>query len=254
MFSPRILTLALSLFALISLSVNAQQTEDKSNHRSNKIEWVELAKMDELPADSIIFARGTIVSVAPPRPDSRQPYTLYLTDKSGTAKAILFQPTYNDLPDQDIIEKGQRVDVYVKLNDYKGQRQLVIREPKHIRRTPGSSAAGLGGFGVDSDTYFPITIGAINMTTIGHPVQVRGTVEEIIEPPNERTPWKIVVKDTTGKIMVIYWDEVYDAIDQPNKPEVGKMIQYSGVVNEYRGELQLRIDDANNVTRQFDAK
>jgi DNA/RNA endonuclease YhcR with UshA esterase domain len=70
----------------------------------------------------------------------------------------------------------------------------------------------------------------------GHQLTVRGRVSHVWVPSSEsRAPYKIILEDSSGVLEVIHWF----------KPErrvgVGTELQISGVVDLYRGKLQLKV-------------
>jgi hypothetical protein len=50
---------------------------------------------------------------------------------------------------------------------------------------------------------------------------------------------------------IVYWKPVADRLPESVRPIVGQPLTASGVVTEFQGSLQLRVDDANLVSRRM---
>lgn len=254
-------TLMIAAAAAMAASVtpaSAQEPNTTAQKAQNRpgIEWMTAAQANETEVGKNVYFRGTVISVAPPRPESRAPYVVYVADATGAARVTIFQDTFTSIEDTAIFEKGANLDVFAEANEHRGTRQLVVKAPTHIRRTPGTDGTGFTPAALNPglSAYTPITIGAVNMMTIGQPIQVTGRVSSYEPSPRERWPYKVMVQDQTGEIEAVYWDEVAESIPASDRPEQGSMIQISGIVQEYKGKLQLRVDDAAHVTRNLVAK
>lgn len=236
-------------FATGNSSQETPRQPQASTQTAPSIRWMNLNAVGIAPLESNIYVRATVVSIAEPRPDSRQPYSIYLMDDSGTMRAVVFQDTWARIPNTDFLRPGTQVDIFGKVDEYRGQRQLTIAQPNHVRRTPGSADMG---FMVSSNggEYTPISVGAISLLTVGQAVVVSGVVSKYEVPDADRIPFKVEVRDPTGAIEVVYWKDLDARIPTANKPVPGQEIHIGGVVSEFRGGLQLRVDDPAMVSRR----
>lgn len=221
-----------------------------STTTSPSINWLDIARANRAPIDSHVYVRCTVVSVAEPRPNSRQPYSIYLMDGTGTTRAVIFQNTWEKFPSTDFIRPGMKVDIYGLAGEYRGQRQLTIAQPNHIRRTPGSAETIVMATAGTSEEYTAMSIGAISLLTVGQRVAISGTVAEYETPTSDRHPFRVEVRDPTGSIEAVYWVQHDREIEPRNKPVIGSEIHIGGVVSEFRGNLQLRLDDPQMISRR----
>lgn len=252
-----ILTAALVALVTVPAPTPAQQASPGANSApaAAAIPWLNLDQVTKVAPKSVVYLKGTVVSVAPPRPGSKAPYVVYLSDDTGSLPLVIFQDTWKKIPDSTIFESGTMLQVFGEANDYKGQRQVEVRQPSHARRAPGTAAAGFSPRALaraGEASYTPLTIGAVNMMTIGQPIRVRGTVLKADTPATEKTPFRLQVQDETGTVEVVYWKETADVLPAENRPEIGKLIEVSGVVTEHKGKFQLRVDKADQITRKLE--
>lgn len=220
-----------------------------------KLNWLTVGEAMKAKDDSKVLVRAQIVSVAPPRPNSKQPYSIYISDAAGSIRVVIFQDTWELMSDTRFIEPGAKIDVAGKVSTYRGERQLEIARPNHIRQTPGTSAGDSMMLGNKraSNEFTLVNIGGINVGLVGQPVKVRGSVRAIEPSEQDRIPDRIFLQDKTGEIEVIYWSETSKGIAEANKPAVGAPLQVTGIVGQYRGKMQIRVDESSYVSRQFTA-
>jgi DNA/RNA endonuclease YhcR with UshA esterase domain len=220
-----------------------------------RINWLTIKQALAVPDKTPVFVRATLMSVAEPRPDSRQPWSLYLVDNTGTIRVVIFQDVYRRIADPSFLRQGTRVDVYAVAGEYRGERQLTIEAPTHIRRTPGAGTsalfAGMADESQGSPRYDPVSIGALTMLSIGQTVTISGVVAAVQPSDNERLPTRVMLQDSTGRMPIVYWKPVADRLPESVRPIVGQPLTASGVVTEFQGSLQLRVDDANLVSRRM---
>ncbi|MCC5876409.1 MAG: hypothetical protein JJU11_09355 [Candidatus Sumerlaeia bacterium] len=221
-----------------------------SSTTSPSINWLDITRANRAPVDSNVYVRCTIVSVAEPRPDSRQPYSVYLMDGTGTTRAVIFQDTWRQIPNTDFIRPGIKVDIFGQAGEYRGQRQLTIAQPNHIRMTPGSSETVMMTSSGSSQEYTAMSVGAISLLSVGQRVAISGTVSKFDTPTTDRSPYRIEVRDPTGSIDVVYWDQHEREVSPENRPVIGRDIHIGGVVSEFRGDLQIRIDEPQMISRR----
>ena len=191
-----------------------------------------------------LFVRAQVVSVMPPREGSNAPYTVYLTDAAGgSAKLVILPNDWGRLAQKDAVLAGANVEVYVLTSEYKGERQLELVNHRGIRVQPGTVAP------VATPVIGPQVVKAadIALSMLGKSIIVQGKVAGVEPPRNDRAPWKLFVEDPSGRVLVVYWKDAANAIPAQHKPEVGREVQVTGVLAEYRGALQVRMDSGTGI-------
>jgi len=79
-------------------------------------------------------------------------------------------------------------------------------------------------------------IGDLTTASVGQMATVHGTISEV-EPFSSGV--KVTLDDTTGDIVVLLWQSVYDALPGPAALAVGAEVKAQGEVSQYRGTLEL---------------
>ncbi|MBI5153917.1 hypothetical protein HZA57_01660 [Candidatus Poribacteria bacterium] len=214
-----------------------------------QIAWTTIEQTGTVDLATYVYVRAKLVSIVAPDDGSRQPYQLFLSDNTGTRRAVIWQHVWQQMPNPDQFKPGMIVDLYAKVGDYKGVRQLEIESPQWMRvapvRQPLSASAfrdqGPSASTAVNDGYVEINIGAINTATYGRNVRIKGTVAELNESPAPRVPTKVLLKDQTGQVEVVYWTEVADTLTEFDKPVVGMEWEARGTVQDFRGKPQVKV-------------
>jgi DNA/RNA endonuclease YhcR with UshA esterase domain len=262
---PRAGRLAAALL-LVAAAISATPAQQAANQASAQAQaqqevtarptfnWTNIQQAMAVPLGTRVYMQATVVSISPPRPESRQPYSVYLADSTGTMRTVIFQDTWNKIPNPAWIQPGARVDLFAKITEYRGERQIEIDQPNYIRQTPGTVPVDGAAMRTNRDgavTFTLISVGSLNITHVGQAVRVRGTVVAYEEPANDRTPFRVMVRDDSGEVEAIYWRKVAEKITPENRPHVGQPIEISGTAGEYLGKMQLRVDEPQYVSRTF---
>jgi len=79
-------------------------------------------------------------------------------------------------------------------------------------------------------------IGGLTTADVGQLALVRGTLTEV-NPFSAGV--KFTLDDTTGSIIMLVWQSVYDALGDPTELDIGAEIQVQGEISQYRGELEV---------------
>lgn len=235
-------------------SGTAQATPAPTADPADALPWVTVSEASAMATGSYVYVRAKLDAMQPPRPNSRAPWNLHVSDNTGTMKVVIFQDVYSQIQNPtEIFQPGVTLELFVEASEYRGERQLVVTRPAYVRVKAGSRAitskfrsGSSGGFG---GNYTPVTIMTLNRQTVGRSVQIKGTITNLDPSPGGSLPTKMVVADETGSVIVIFWKEIGDQIDPSVKVEVGQKIEISGVVTEFENTIQVRIDDGTTVKR-----
>ncbi|MBI1292303.1 hypothetical protein GC173_13860 [bacterium] len=244
------------MIAMLPIAVAAQSTAPPRPQAPTApvIQWANVKTALEAPLGTRLYIKANLVSVGAPRPESRQPWSLYVSDSTGTIRCVVFQDTWAKIPDTSFLEPGTRLDLYARVGEFRNERQLEIEQPNHFRRTPGTLSSGGAALRSDRDagrSFSLFSIGSINITHVGQPVRIRGNVVRYTESDNERIPFRVIVRDDTGEVEGLYWKAVAEKIAPENRPVVGQPIELSGIVGEFDGKMQVRVDEPQFVSRTF---
>ena len=88
------------------------------------------------------------------------------------------------------------------------------------------------------------TIDQLSTTDVGHLAVVRGTVVDV-NPFSAGV--KLTLDDTTGAIVVLLWQSVYDGMRNGPEPGIGAEVRVQGEISQYQGQLELIPELAEDV-------
>jgi DNA/RNA endonuclease YhcR with UshA esterase domain len=89
------------------------------------------------------------------------------------------------------------------------------------------------------------SLGEIDAGRVGETLTVRG---QVADAASFAAGFKLILDDGTGQIVLVLWNEVYDAVDDVAGLNVGATVQLTGKIGEYEAELQITPADASEVT------
>jgi DNA/RNA endonuclease YhcR with UshA esterase domain len=87
----------------------------------------------------------------------------------------------------------------------------------------------------------------IDTGCVGKALTVRGQVTDAASLPGG---FKFTLDDGAGRVVLLLWGEVYDAVADVSGLNVGATVLVSGTIGQYEGELQIVPAAANDVTVQ----
>jgi DNA/RNA endonuclease YhcR with UshA esterase domain len=178
-----------------------------------------IGRADEL---ALVSVRGEVREI-------RQPYqglTLYtLVGRAGEVDLAWYRDTealYGALP---VVTLGDTIEVQAIVTFYRDQPQLVLRHPTDFIN-----------LGAQEEPPLAVRIGELSVRHVNQEVQVAGRAVQI-------TPFtqgvRITLSDGSGEIILLLWQELWTQIREKTNLTEGAQVRVSGMVDEYRGELEL---------------
>jgi DNA/RNA endonuclease YhcR with UshA esterase domain len=93
-----------------------------------------------------------------------------------------------------------------------------------------------------------LTPSQVNKDMIGKVVTVQGLVVKYEPTWNEHYPNSMYIRDTTGNTLhVVYWKQIGEAMGPERTPKPGQLLRVKGQVNEFRGEINLKITTPEDI-------
>lgn len=92
---------------------------------------------------------------------------------------------------------------------------------------------------------FAESIGDLSLDRAGEEVTIEGAITRLLPSSYERQPNRLTVTDPSGAVTVVIWPDVFGAISPA--PAQGLAIRVTGEIGEYRGELQVQVEEADDV-------
>ena len=94
-------------------------------------------------------------------------------------------------------------------------------------------------------------LGAITADIKGQTVTIRGTVVSARKPRTDTAPYVIKLQGTDGGTLdMVFWKDTADQLKPTQQVNVGDQVQATGVVNEHRETLQLKLGGPESLKTQ----
>jgi len=180
-----------------------------------------------------VMVRGTVTEVDPFSAGVK----FTLEDTTGEITVLLWQEVCDGLSAEARPEVGAEVQVEGEVSQYQGELEVIPYLPDDLQvLTPAAEM-------VQPDEIEARAIGDITSADVGRTVILTGTLGkmEIFS-----AGVKFILYDTTGDIILLLWQNVYDAIPEADQLVAGAHVEVEGQIEEYQGDLEI-IPEADGV-------
>ena len=163
-----------------------------------------------------------------------------LDDGTGTIILLLWNDVYEGIADADQLVAGAEVTVVGEIEEYRGDLEIIPRRPADVV---------LGGelpAPAPEETPPPAEARAIGDVTTADVGTILTLVGTLGEPETFSKGIKFPLSDDTGTIILLLWQNVYDAIPNADQLVAGARVEVVGRIDEYRGVLEI-IPEADGV-------
>lgn len=150
----------------------------------------------------------------------------YLDDGSGQLAVWLPAELYSRLPDAAGWVAGSVARVTGTVQEYKGELEIVPRDTADARLT----------LVVTPTPVSLVRIGDITADDVGRQVAVEG---QVVEASEFSKGFKYLLDDGSGRIVLLLWRNVYDAVANKEGLAIGATVRVIGKVEEYKGTLEI---------------
>ena len=145
-----------------------------------------------------------------------------LDDGTAQIMLVLWDNVYTALENPFAVDVGAEVEVKGEIGVYEGELQIVPESFKDIAIvTPAPEIPW-------------VAVGDLQVSDAGRVVRLRGVLGA---PEGFSAGAKALLDDGTGSITVLLWTNIFTLLDPP--PAEGQAIEVIGVIQEYRGELEI---------------
>jgi DNA/RNA endonuclease YhcR with UshA esterase domain len=205
-----------------------------------------LAKIDQSMAGQEVYIQATITDVREPRTE-RAPFVVILSE--GDSKIpMVFWSDVQKLAAQKI-RVGAVISAKVVVNEYRGALQLKLRDAKDLEPVGSGAASDQNAPAPAEHTANPepadgkASIGSITDGWADRTVTISGS---IAGSDSIGKGQRLRLRDDTGEIQVILWDNVLSRIPA-EEFRSGRSVSVTGRVKLYRGQLEVVPDSADGV-------
>ncbi|GEM_PF-1508818 len=194
-------------------------------------------------AQAVVSGMVKNVRLAPA--GSRAPYSIYLVGDKADVPLVCWADTYEAIPSDQRPGVNSAIQATVTVASYKGVKQLKLMNATDFvllargMITTVSEPAGkpkLQAGGGDVSVREALTKQANTA------VRVKAKVKSVIPPPSERAPYRIILEDGGKELTVVMWSQAFAQIPPDQRPEPGKMVCAEGLIVEFKGAKQVRVN------------
>jgi len=179
-----------------------------------------IGALADQPLGATVTVEGTVIAAE----SFQNGFRLTLDDGTGQVVLLLWLSAYDRLADPARLQTGVRVRATGELDEYRGQREVVPARGSDVIITQAAPAPAQR----DIASITPADMGAV--------VAVEGTVTRS-EPFSQG--YRVWIDDGSGEIMLLLWENIYGRVAGRERLTAGARVQAIGIVEEYRGTLEI---------------
>ncbi len=179
-----------------------------------------IGALADQPLGATVTVEGAVVGAE----SFQNGFRLTLDDGTGQVVLLLWLSVYDELPDPAALQTGAQVRATGELEEYQGQREIVPAR--------GSDVAVIQ----TAPSPSPRDIASITSADLGATVTIEGTV---VRSDAFSQGYRVWVDDGSGEVLVLLWENIYERVAGRERLTPGAPLQVTGIVEEYRGTLEL---------------
>lgn len=190
--------------------------------------------------------------------NERAPSTIILHDSAGNSIDIVYWNLVSDVLGWTP-SKGQALRIKGEVGEYRGNLQIKVRNasdiidvmkapvstplaPRKPKMVPGVvRKTTIQGIPVE------LNLSQIKADNLGNLVKVRGKVVDIKPSWKETAPTTVTISDGVSQVDIVYWKDLDDQLPSDKKPEVGARCVAIGKLSEFRGKMQVKVEEVDNI-------
>jgi DNA/RNA endonuclease YhcR with UshA esterase domain len=221
------------------------QTAEHVEVSRAEVRRLRLSAVGPAMAGQIVEVEGAVASVRRPREGSRAPFAVVLRDEEDSAELTVWPRTWPDVEARGLRE-GVRCVARVTVGERRGAVQLTLEEGADLAVEGAASPAGVPA--APEAPGEALTPAGAGRGPLGRLVRVRGTVERIEPPPaDSKKPGRVVLAGGGGTLVLVAWKEAFREF-ATGKLAQGDEVEVSGTLEEFKGERQLKLERAADLS------
>ena len=209
----------------------------------------DIAVINSSLLDSSVDVEATVKSITRPKEGDKGPIRIILADDTGSITVVASPEVFEPLAAQASLAPGDMVHASARVTKYRDEIQLTLRAAEDLRvLSKAQSGKPAGDTSSTSAAETPLTpLAKVNDSLKGKDITVQALVSAVQEPRSERAPFVITLTDGSVKIPMVFWNEndLYTKIK--GHVRVGNTVRTKVSVGDYRGTLQLRLRNPQDI-------
>jgi len=211
---------------------------DFSRGRATRLKAVSVADITAKQKGETVLVRGRVKSVSAPKAGSKQPFAVVLQDGDATLRAVYWSSV-----DEVIAVKptrGAQFEMEGVVSVYKDTPQLKVESGYKVKQLEAAPPAA------PVKTGKPVAISSLSAADKGQVRTVRGTLGP--RRPLGENGSIYPLTDSSGTLDLVLWESAVAADDQIHDTlKEGTIVDATGEVGEYKGQMQLKIAAASSI-------
>ncbi len=234
--------------------------EPSSPPRTEIVHYIPMNQVTASKIGQTVTVKGSIVNAISPS-SGTAPYSYYVSDGTETLRIVIWPDIYKAIPDKERFQIEKDVIATGEVKEFYNRLEIHIAKPGDFRLADESVTAISAPSGrVAQKTELPsqptsipstgiyTSISNITSAMLGQVVSIKGTIQNIRPSWQPSAPNTVSVQDSSGRsIDVVYWPDVARELPPDQHPRIDSIMEATGTVDEYRGNLQIKIDRASNI-------
>ena len=196
-----------------------------------------------------IEVEGTITKIIAPKAESKAPWAITIADSSGQQELVFWQDIYDEIRDKVLLAPGKPIRARVTVRSYKDKLQLALNQGMDFEFLDTRPAQSVAAKAIAPISESPLTpIQNVTPAMVGKEIKVSGRVARVKTPEaGSKAPYEVTLCEGEQRIAVVYWDTVARHFDESSKPVVGALMTAQGLVNRYKGVLQIKVKQSSDM-------
>lgn len=182
--------------------------------------------------DRVIKTKGTITKLR----QFSKGVSLTIDDNDNFIDVVLWNDVYRKVPNKSELKENAVISVTGKVGIYRGKLQIVPLLAKNVKIVKKAERIIEETVEEPEEIIEPVDIASITTNQLGKIVKIKGDIISYYDFSKGRN---LTLKDKTGSIKVILWNNVLDHIPEAEYLVSGATIAVKGKLDEYRGELEI---------------
>jgi DNA/RNA endonuclease YhcR with UshA esterase domain len=229
---------------------------------------VQVSQVTKDKIDQSVKIAGSIESFQASRSD-RAPNSFKVKDATGEIRVCVWPDVFSQIAGHESIKNGAKVNLTGKVAEFRGAVEIhvnsasdvqvegaaattaavaattaaatsaVSTQPAAVAAAPAAAAVAPAG-GVTP-------IAQLTSDKMSQTFTIQGEVVSARKPSTDRAPYVLKIKDASGSIDVVFWQDLADQLSDGQKVNQGDQVRITGKLNEFRGTPQLRVESSSDL-------
>ena len=219
----------------------------------------EISSITAAMVDTSVDIQGIIKAIHRPGEGSRAPFRVQIADDTGSINLIIWQDSFEVVQTRTGLAVGDTISVRGKVSEFRGEVQVTLRDVENLQVVSKGSGTAPDASAPDSTANRPepaptaaptppagtTPVASLDRSKMGQIFTVQATVTNIREPRSERAPYIVTLEESGATIQMVYWSDTAPAV--ASKVRVGNTLRVRAKLEEFKGTLQLRLGNANDI-------